>query len=73
MLDGLAMLDEDDEPSDDALREEYRAAGVDLDAWAAELQAKAEGGARADRERQAAREEQGRKSRTKLLLIRTAR
>jgi hypothetical protein len=47
MIDGLAMLDEDDEPSDAELREEYRAAGIDLDAWAAQLQARAEAGARA--------------------------
>jgi hypothetical protein len=63
MIDGLATLDEDDEPSDDELREEYRAAGVDLDAWAAQLQARAEAGAQAVRERQA------RKRRTRLVVV----
>ena len=63
MIDGLRMLFEDDEPTDDEIREEYRAAGIDLDARAAEFQAKAEAGVRADRERQA------RKQTTKLVLL----
>jgi hypothetical protein len=41
ILEGLAGLDEDPDPTDDDLRAEALAAGFDLDAWAGELEARA--------------------------------
>jgi hypothetical protein len=37
---GVALLDAEDEQSDDALRAEAEAAGIDFDAWAAGMRAK---------------------------------
>lgn len=36
---GLALLAAEDEPSDEELRAEGEAAGIDFDAWAAEIEA----------------------------------
>jgi hypothetical protein len=39
IIEGLAMLLEDAEPSDEALRAECLAAGIDIDAWADQIRA----------------------------------
>jgi hypothetical protein len=49
-MEGLASLD-DDAPTDDEIRAEAEASGVDLAAWAAEIRAKAEARVRAERVR----------------------
>ena len=46
---GLALLDAEDEPNDDELRTEAEAAGIDIDAWAAEIRAKVAAYAAAER------------------------
>jgi hypothetical protein len=49
LLTGLASLDEAEGPSDDEIRAELAAQGIDMDAWAAEIQAEAEVRLRAER------------------------
>jgi hypothetical protein len=46
LLEGLASLEEG--PSDDEIRAELAAQGIDMDAWADEIQAKAEARLRAE-------------------------
>jgi hypothetical protein len=62
LLEGLASLEEG--PSDDEIRAELAAQGIDMDAWAAELQVKAEAQLRVE---EAKRQERAGK-RTKALI-----
>jgi hypothetical protein len=40
VLEGLAALPDDDEPTDEEIQAEAEASGIDFDAWAAEIRAK---------------------------------
>jgi hypothetical protein len=63
LLEGLASLEEG--PSDDEIRAGLAAQGIDMDAWADEIQAKAEAQLRAE---EAKRKESARKKKTKALI-----
>jgi hypothetical protein len=63
LLEGLASLEEGS--SDEEIRAELAAQGIDMDAWADELQAKAEAQLRAEEEK---RQERARKKKRKALI-----
>jgi hypothetical protein len=68
LLEGLASLDEAEGPTDDEIRAELAAQGIDMDAWADEIQAKAEAQLRAEEAKRKERDKR-RKSRTTWAVI----